>query len=198
LFYYLIFTRSIYPFLSLPSLLYIFYSPFLAMLTKGSFRSKLLCSMDRASYNMAIIIQQDATEYRLFKSVNCWTCFGWYFTHHQELITLYLEYPALMRPELLPVVNVVGRELPFSVMSSWWLVKYHPKHVEQLTDLIKLYSVASCWVIITISFKTVYKSTVIIFFISVYHIFSSIPLIFLLLFFLCRSFLRRANSKSAL
>ena len=34
--------------------------------------------MDRASYNMAIIIQQDATEYSLFKSVNRSTCFGWY------------------------------------------------------------------------------------------------------------------------
>jgi len=29
-------------------------------------------------------------------------------------------------------------------------VKYHPKHVEQLTDLNKLYSVASCWIIIAI------------------------------------------------
>jgi len=35
-----------------------------------------LCSMDRASYNTAIIIQQDATEYSLFKSVSCSTCFG--------------------------------------------------------------------------------------------------------------------------
>jgi len=31
--------------------------------------------MDCASYNMAIIIQQDATEYSLFKSVNCSTFF---------------------------------------------------------------------------------------------------------------------------
>jgi len=29
-------------------------------------------------------------------------------------------------------------------------VKYHPKHAEQLTDLNKLYSVASCWIIIAI------------------------------------------------
>ena len=29
-------------------------------------------------------------------------------------------------------------------------MKYHPKHVEQLTDLNKLYSVASCWIIIVI------------------------------------------------
>ena len=36
--------------------------------------------MNRLSYNVAIIIQQDATEYSLFKSVNCSTCFGWYFT----------------------------------------------------------------------------------------------------------------------
>ena len=40
-------------------------------------------------------------------------------------------------------------------------MKYHPKHVEQLTDLNKLYSVASFWIIIAISFKTVYKSKVI-------------------------------------
>jgi len=51
----------------------------------------ILCSMDRASYNMAIIIQQDATEYSLFTFVNCSTCFGWYFTHHHEIITLYLQ-----------------------------------------------------------------------------------------------------------
>ena len=70
-----------------------------------------LCSMDCASYNMAIIIEQDATEYSLFKSINCSTCLGWYFTHHQQLITLYLQYLALQRPLLLPVVNVAGREL---------------------------------------------------------------------------------------
>jgi len=55
---------------------------------------------------MAVIIQQDATEYSLFKSVNCSTCFGWYFTHRQELITLYRQYLSLMRPVQLPVVNV--------------------------------------------------------------------------------------------
>jgi hypothetical protein len=30
-------------------------------------------------------------------------------THHQELITLDLQYVALMRPLVLPVVNVIGR-----------------------------------------------------------------------------------------
>jgi hypothetical protein len=67
----------------------------------------ILCSMDRALYNMAIIIQPDATEYSLFTFVNCSTCFGWYITHHQELITLYLQYLSLMRP----VVNVLGPEV---------------------------------------------------------------------------------------
>jgi len=32
-------------------------------------------------------------------------------THHQELITLYLQYLVLMRQVLLPVVNVTGPEL---------------------------------------------------------------------------------------
>jgi hypothetical protein len=65
--------------------------------------------MDCASYIMAIIIQQDKTECSFFKSVKFLTCFGWYFTHHQEPLTLYLQYLALMLPVLLPVVNVVGR-----------------------------------------------------------------------------------------
>ena len=110
---------------------------------------------------MAIIIQQDATVYSLFKSVNCSTYFGWYFTHYQELITLYLQYLALMRPLLLPVMSAAGWELQFSGlinarycrysdMSSWWRMKYHHKHAEQLTDLNKVYSVASCWIIIAI------------------------------------------------
>ena len=60
---------------------------------------------------MATIIQQNAIEYSLFKYVNCSTCFGWYFTQHQKLITLYLQYLALMRPVLLTVLNVGGWEL---------------------------------------------------------------------------------------
>ena len=59
---------------------------------------------------MAIIIQQDATECSLCEYVNWSTCFGWYFTHQQELITLYLQYLALMSPVLVHVVNVVERD----------------------------------------------------------------------------------------
>ena len=43
-----------------------------------------------------------------------------------------------------------ARYCKYSVMSYWWWVKYHPKHVERLTDLNKLYSVASCLIIIVI------------------------------------------------
>jgi len=43
-----------------------------------------------------------------------------------------------------------SRYCGYSVMSSRWWVKYHRKHVEQLTDLNKLYTVASSWIIITI------------------------------------------------
>jgi len=71
----------------------------------------ILCSVGRASYNMAIIIQQDATESSLFECFNCSTCFGRYFTQHQELITLYLQYLSSMRLLLLPVANMAGREL---------------------------------------------------------------------------------------
>jgi len=47
---------------------------------------------------MPIIIQQDATEYSLFKYVNCSSCSGWFFIHHKELA----------------VVNVAGLEHPSS------------------------------------------------------------------------------------
>ena len=94
--------------------------------------------MDRASYNMAIIIQQDATEYSLFKSVNCSTCFGWYFTHHQELMTLYLQYLALMRPLLLPVTTgssngLINASLFKSVNFSTCFEWYFTHHQELMT-----------------------------------------------------------------
>jgi len=118
-----------------------------------------LCSMDRASYNMAIIIQQDATEYTLFKSVNCSTCFGWYFTHHQELITLYLQYLALTRPVLQPVVNVAGRPATFTTGSNTGLVNVRYCRYSAMSSWCwavdrfkyKLYSVVSCLIIIATS-----------------------------------------------
>jgi hypothetical protein len=60
---------------------------------------------------MAIFIQKVAKEFILFKPVNCSKCFGCYFTHHQQLITLYLQYLALMGTVLLAVMGMGGREL---------------------------------------------------------------------------------------
>jgi len=43
-----------------------------------------------------------------------------------------------------------ARYCRYSDMSCWRWVKYHPKYVEQLTGLNKLYYVASSWIIIAI------------------------------------------------
>ena len=82
-------------------------------------------------------------------------------THHQELILLYLQYLALLRPLLLPVVNVAVWEwqvavkasvIPDTVGKVIWAPddgrKYHPKHVEQFADINKLCVFAFCWIII--------------------------------------------------
>jgi len=75
---------------------------------------------------LTIIIQQDATEYSLFKSVKCSTCFGWYFTHHQQLITLYLQYLALIRLVLLPAtcreLGWAGSPAKFTTVSNTDLI----------------------------------------------------------------------------
>ena len=113
-------------------------------------------SMDRASYNMAII-QQDAAEYSLFRTVNCWVCFGWYTIFHPSSgarVTLSASsginetVTCRERGWTGTAYLINARYCRYSVMSSWWWVNYHPKHVEQLKVLNKLYSVASCWIII--------------------------------------------------
>ena len=61
-------------------------------------------------------------------------------THHHELISLYLQYLALLRPILLPVVHVTGwyttgssnglsnvRYCRYSDKSSWWWVEIPPE-----------------------------------------------------------------------
>ena len=82
---------------------------------------------------MAIIMQQDATEYSLFQSFS--------FSKSSRLATF-------TRGSSTSIIN--ARYCRYSVISSWWWVKYNPKHVEQLTDWNKLYSVASCSIIIAI------------------------------------------------
>ena len=51
-------------------------------------------------------------------SVNCSTCFGYYLhpSSGAHIIVGYLQYLALMRPLLLPVVNVTGLK-PVSIQS---------------------------------------------------------------------------------
>jgi len=79
----------------------------------------------------------------LFKSVNCSTCFGWYFTHHQELISTVSGINV--------TCTATYRERGWTgTLPATWLGEYHPKYVEQLKDLNKLYSIASYWIIIDI------------------------------------------------
>jgi len=51
----------------------------------------MMMMMDRASYNIAIIIQK-TQQNTVYLNLSTAQCFGWYFTHHQELMTLYLQY----------------------------------------------------------------------------------------------------------
>jgi len=114
---------------------------------------------------VSLIVQQVATIYSLFISVTALHVSGGIFTHHQDLIALYLQYLALMRPLLVPVMNVTGWELhslsrqvsvtvslmPDTVDTVLWGPddgwRYHPRHVAD-TRINKLYIVASCWIII--------------------------------------------------
>jgi len=59
-----------------------------------------------------IYIQQDETLHRLFISGNCSTYFGWYPTHHQERIQLYLQHLVFVTTLLLPAAIVEKLE-PF-------------------------------------------------------------------------------------
>jgi len=93
-------------------------------------------------------VQQDATIYSLFICVNCSTCFGWYLHlssgAHVTVFTasgISKTVTATCR-ELVPdAVDTVT-----SAPDDEW--RYHPKHVERITDINKLYIVASCWTII--------------------------------------------------
>jgi hypothetical protein len=54
--------------------------------------------------------QHDATLHSLFISGNCCTCFGWYFTHQQERIQLYLQHLVFITPLLLSA----------TIMENWF------------------------------------------------------------------------------
>jgi len=89
---------------------------------------------------MAIIIQQGATVYSLFISVNFSTCFGWYFHPSSGAHSTVSTVSGINR-------TVTADRVLWAPDDGW---KYHPKHVEQLTDINKRYTVASCWIIIAI------------------------------------------------
>jgi hypothetical protein len=121
---------------------------------------------------MPIIIQWDATIYSLFISVNCSTCFRWYlhptsgahFTVStasgisKTLTTKFYErdwtgtaVPLQSRSWKVAVKVLI---MPDAVDTVTWAPddgwRYHPKHVEQFTDINKLYIVAPHWIIIGI------------------------------------------------
>jgi len=113
---------------------------------------------------VTIIIQQDTTVHSLFISVKRSTCFGWYFhpssgAHNTvftvsgiiETITATIQ----SRPRQ---VTVMVSLMPNTVNTVLWAPddgwKYHPKHVERLTDINKLCTVASCCIIIAIYYTS--------------------------------------------
>jgi len=52
---------------------------------------------------------------------------GYISTNQQELISRYLQYLALLRPLLLPVVNVTGWELQFLKFYFGFVLKFTDK-----------------------------------------------------------------------
>ena len=113
--------------------------------------------------NMAIIIQQDATIYSLFISVNRSTCFGWYL-HASSAVHITLSTVSDIietvtatcreRDWMRTAVPIHSRSRQVAVTVSIMPVtvdtviraaddgrRYHPKHVEQFADINKLYLV---------------------------------------------------------
>jgi len=110
---------------------------------------------------MAINIQQHAAVYSSFISVKCSTCFGLYChpssgAHNtvstvsgiNETVTV---VPIQPRPRQVVVMVSLMPDTVDKVLCApddGW--KYHPKHVEHLTDINELYTAAYCWIIIAI------------------------------------------------
>jgi hypothetical protein len=82
---------------------------------------------------MSIIVQQDATIYSLFISVNCSTCIGWYLHPSSGAHITVSTASGVSVTVLQPVVSVVGLEA--EICRAVYRYK-------------KNYIVASCWTII--------------------------------------------------
>ena len=116
----------------------------------------------------SIIVQQDSTIYSfIIFSADSSTCFGWTLIHQQEhtwavfttsgtgrtvfATVRWREGVVSTPPRQRKVANTV-RPVPdvnTVYVFSWYGWEYHPKHVEMSAEnIIKLYVVASCWIII--------------------------------------------------
>ena len=104
---------------------------------------------------MPIIVQQDATKYSLFISVNRSACFGLYL-HPSSGAHVTVSTAAVSVQSRSRQVAVTVLLMPDVVDKVTWAPdgggRCQPKHVERFTDINKLYIVASCWAIIGIYF----------------------------------------------
>ena len=70
--------------------------------------------------------------------------------HHQKHTQLYLQHLILVKPVLIPdtVDTVTDQDRVVCAPDDGW--RYHPKYIEQVTDINKMCNVASCWIYIGI------------------------------------------------
>jgi len=100
---------------------------------------------------MPIIVQQDATIYGLFISVNRSTCFGWCL-HSSSGAHITVSTVSGINETVtatVPLMSDTVDPLTLAPDDGW---RYQQKHVKRFTDIIKLYIVAYCWTIIGIYF----------------------------------------------
>jgi hypothetical protein len=116
-----------------------------------------------------IYIQQDATLHSLITSGNWSTCFGWY--HHpssgahrtvstasgicRTVITICRYRGGGGTPKELQIPDAVDTVV--CCPDDGW--RYHPKHVEQFSDMNVLCNNASCWIYIGIYLRRTYTWT---------------------------------------
>ena len=113
---------------------------------------------------MSIIVQQDATIYSLFISVNCSTCFGWYLHPSSGAHVTVSTEPGISKTvtatcrerdwagTAVPVQLLMPDAADTAILAPDDGWRYHPKHVERFTDINKLYIIVSCWTIIGLYF----------------------------------------------
>jgi hypothetical protein len=81
-------------------------------------------------YSNIYLTRCNVTQFIL--SGNCSTCFGWYTTHPQEGIQLYLQHLVFVTTLLLPAAIAAGRcncvtNTKYSCLRSWWWMELPPE-----------------------------------------------------------------------